>query len=78
MKYIFFNIIIYLITMENRNAYLFAELDQIKKRIENGEDIIGRDDSFKKVDINHKFPKYILQNNIQKKILKSYLKLDVV
>ena len=26
--------------MENRNAYLFAELDQIKKRISNNEKII--------------------------------------
>ena len=43
----------------------YLEIDEIKKRIENGEDIIGRDDSFKKVDIDHKFPKYILQNKIR-------------
>ena len=45
----------------------YLEIEEISKRIENGEDIIGRDDSFKKVDINYKFPNYILQNKIKYK-----------
>ena len=60
---------------ETNDPYIFKEkidekylkIDEITKRIENGKDIIGRDDSFKKVDINYKFPNYILQNKIKYK-----------
>ena len=40
MKMILINIIIILINMDNNNAYLIAELDQIKKRMSNNRRII--------------------------------------
>ncbi|MDC1176899.1 hypothetical protein OAT25_01560 [Candidatus Pelagibacter sp.] len=40
----------------------FLNINEIEKRIKNKEDIIGRDDSFVKVPIDIKFPKYILDN----------------
>ena len=43
----------------------FLNLKEIIKRVNAGQDIIGRDDSFKKVNINETYPKYIL-NNINK------------
>ena len=41
----------------------FLDLDEIKQRIFKKEDIIGRDDNFKKIEIDDSFPVY-LQNNI--------------
>ena len=41
----------------------FLNLDEIKQRIVKKEDIIGRDDNFKKIEIDQSFPVY-LQNNI--------------
>tara|TARA_B100001057_G_scaffold320733_1_gene320965 strand:+ start:3835 stop:4647 length:813 start_codon:yes stop_codon:yes gene_type:complete len=41
----------------------FLDLDGIKQRIIKKEDIIGRDDSFNKIEIDETFPIY-LQNNI--------------
>ena len=43
----------------------FLNLNEIIKRVNTGQDIIGRDDIFKKVNINETYPKYIL-NNINK------------
>tara|TARA_B110000971_G_C19982966_1_gene488226 strand:- start:736 stop:1551 length:816 start_codon:yes stop_codon:yes gene_type:complete len=40
----------------------YLNVDEIKNRIENQEDIIGRDDKFKKIEINNDYPKYILEN----------------
>tara|TARA_Y100000996_G_C22471233_1_gene622196 strand:- start:327 stop:1139 length:813 start_codon:yes stop_codon:yes gene_type:complete len=40
----------------------YLDLEEIKKRIEKKEDIIGRDDKFKKIEINNDYPNYILKN----------------
>ena len=40
----------------------FLKLNEIKKRIENKEDIIGRDDTFKKIPVDKSFPEFILSN----------------
>jgi beta-1,4-mannosyl-glycoprotein beta-1,4-N-acetylglucosaminyltransferase len=40
----------------------FLNIEQIKKRIELQDDIIGRDDKFRKVSIDESYPKYVLQN----------------
>ena len=40
----------------------FLDLNEIKKRIKNGEDIIGRNEIYSSVKIDEKFPDYILQN----------------
>ena len=37
-------------------------LNEIKKKIENQIDIIGRNDSFTKVSLNENFPEYLLNN----------------
>ena len=37
-------------------------LNEIKKKIENQIDIIGRNDSFTKVVLNENFPEYLLNN----------------
>jgi beta-1,4-mannosyl-glycoprotein beta-1,4-N-acetylglucosaminyltransferase len=40
----------------------YLDLESIKKKISLGEDIIGRNDSFKKIRVDNSFPKYILKN----------------
>ena len=40
----------------------YLDLEEIKKRIEQQEDIIGRNDKFRKIDVNNDYPKYILEN----------------
>ena len=40
----------------------YLDLESIKKKISSGEDIIGRNDSFKKIRIDNSFPRYILKN----------------
>jgi beta-1,4-mannosyl-glycoprotein beta-1,4-N-acetylglucosaminyltransferase len=40
----------------------FLNIDSIQRKILNNEDIIGRDDFFKKIDINDDYPKYIINN----------------
>ena len=42
------------------NKYL--DITEIKKRVNNGEDIIGREDMFKKIEINSSYPDYFLKN----------------
>ena len=37
-------------------------LDEIKKKIENQIDIIGRNDNFTKIVLNENFPEYLLNN----------------
>ena len=37
-------------------------LREIKKRVELGEDIIGREDNFTKIELDHSFPDYLLTN----------------
>ncbi len=39
----------------------FLNLDEIKKRVSEGLDIIGRDEVYKKIDLDHRFPSYILE-----------------
>ena len=40
----------------------YLDLDEISKRIQRKEDIIGRNDTFNKIEINEDYPKYILEN----------------
>ena len=40
----------------------FLNLDEIEKRVNAGDDIIGRDDKFIVNDIDESFPKFILEN----------------
>ena len=40
----------------------YLNLDEIKKKIENQVDIIGRNDNFTKVALNENFPEYLLNN----------------
>tara|TARA_B100000586_G_scaffold115814_1_gene83424 strand:- start:1214 stop:2062 length:849 start_codon:yes stop_codon:yes gene_type:complete len=55
---------------ETNDPYIFKEkiddkyldLDEIKKRVNSGEDIIGRAETYKKIEIDNSFPKYILNN----------------
>ena len=40
----------------------FLNLDEIKKRVKGGDDIIGRDDKFLKINIDQSYPEYFLDN----------------
>ena len=40
----------------------YLNLEEIKKKINLKTDIIGRDDNFKKIEIDESFPKYIIDN----------------
>ena len=40
----------------------YLDINEIKNKIQNLEDIIGRDDKFEKIQINNDYPKYILEN----------------
>jgi len=40
----------------------YLEIKEIKRRMEHGLDIIGRDEVYKAQKIDDSFPKYILQN----------------
>jgi len=40
----------------------YLNLEEIKKRIKEGEDIIGRNDNFTKVNFDDSFPKFLLNN----------------
>ena len=40
----------------------YLSLNEIKKKIDKRIDIIGRNDKFKKINIDKTFPKYILEN----------------
>jgi len=40
----------------------YLHMDEIIKRIELREDIIGRNDKFKKVDLDNSFPEYLIKN----------------
>ena len=42
-------------------------LDEIKKRINKREDIIGRNDQFIKVDLDNSFPEFLLNNQFNYK-----------
>ena len=48
----------------------YLDLDEIKKRISNGLDIIGRNENYKPIKIDEKFPDYILK---KKKELKDWI-----
>jgi len=43
----------------------FLDIKEIKKRVFNGLDIIGRDENFKPIPLDSKFPNYILKNRSQ-------------
>ena len=45
----------------------FLNIDEIKKRINNGSDIIGRDENYKPIKLDTKFPDYILEKKIELK-----------
>ena len=40
----------------------FLNLEEIKKRVKGGDDIIGRNDKFLKINIDQSYPKYFLDN----------------
>ena len=40
----------------------YLNLNEIEKKITLGKDIIGREDNYKKIEIDNSFPKYILKN----------------
>ena len=40
----------------------FLDKDEIDKRISNGQDIIGRDNSFARIKLDNSFPRYLLEN----------------
>ena len=50
----------------------YLDINEIKNRIDLGQDIIGRNDSFQKVEIDNTFPDYIVKNKI---IYKDWIKL---
>jgi len=55
---------------ETNDPYVFKEkiddkyldIDEIKKKINTGKDLIGRDESYEKIELDESFPKYILDN----------------
>ena len=40
----------------------YLDLNEIKLRIDKGEDIIGRKDNFIKVNLDNSFPKFLINN----------------
>ena len=60
---------------ETNDPYIFKEkiekkylnLDEIEKRISEGLDIIGRDEKYSKIDLDNKFPDFILKNKLNLK-----------
>ena len=40
----------------------YLNLEEIKKRINEGQDIIGRKDNFIKVNLDNSFPKFLINN----------------
>ena len=40
----------------------FLNIDSIKKKMNSGKDIIGRDDDFVKIKIDNNFPKFLTDN----------------
>ena len=40
----------------------YLDLKEIKKRIKSGADIIGREDKYKKIELDNTFPSFILNN----------------
>ena len=45
----------------------YLDINEIKKRVVKGEDIIGRDDNFNKVPLDSSFPDYLIENIIKYK-----------
>ena len=43
----------------------FLKLDEIKKKVDNGSDIIGRNETFRPIILDKRFPNYILKNRQQ-------------
>jgi len=50
----------------------YLDINEIKKRIDLGQDIIGRNDTFQKIEIDNTFPDYINEN---KSMYKDWIKL---
>ena len=42
----------------------FLNLEEIKKRVDKGYDIIGRNENFKPIPLDSKFPSYVLKNRL--------------
>ena len=40
----------------------YLNIEEIKKRINEGQDIIGRKDNFIKVNLDNSFPKFLINN----------------
>ena len=41
---------------------IYLNLDEIKKRVKSGDDIIGRKEHYQMIDLDEKFPDFIIQN----------------
>ncbi len=50
------------ITSKKKIDEKYLKLDEIKKRINSGEDIIGRNEVYKAKKLDSSFPKHILDN----------------
>lgn len=58
---------------ETNDPYVFKEkidekylnIDEIEKRIRNGQDIIGRDENYDAIELDARFPDYIIKNKNQ-------------
>ncbi len=50
------------INFKERIDEKFLNINEIKKRVVKGEDIIGRDDNFNKVPLDSSFPTYLIEN----------------
>ena len=46
----------------NLKGVKYLDKDEIAKRIVDREDIIGRNDKFKKIDLDNSFPEYLIKN----------------
>ena len=40
----------------------YLQIDEIKKKVISGEDIIGRKDNFEKIELDYSFPEYLIKN----------------
>ena len=45
----------------------YLNIEEIKKRIEEGKDLIGRQDIYKKINLDDSFPEYLIENKIDYK-----------
>mgnify|MGYP001206264416 CR=1 FL=1 len=51
-----------LLKRKEKKKKKYLNINQIKKRIEEGKDIIGRNETYNAVNLDEKFPEFILNN----------------